>query len=385
MANDQHLINAFDDCINRLHAGETLEACLERYPALAHDLRPLLITSRLVTQAIPSSAETLAAQERMRAIVSRQVRIQPIRSQRRAFSPLVAAILLMIFLFGLTSATISSQKSIPGDILYPLKRASESIRLDLSNNQASLQNEFNERRKVEINQLLKKGRQADVSFTGVVETIAVEEWQIDGLAVTIVTNTQVDAAIKVGSRVRVEGYTSPANSLVANHIRLSDDNSPDSIDIPTPIKISPTLLTPTPMITPMPEITSLPEPSLTPSAEALTTCSITPEGNVAINIRSGGSTAHNIVGTLAPQQSMAVIGMNDANNQWYAVQLDTDQIGWIADSVSNIAGDCSSLPVLSYAPAPSSDSPSGPSSTDDDGGDDDGGDDDLEEEEAEDD
>ena len=45
---EQDIINALDDCINRLADGQSLEDCLRRYPQYASALRSMLETGRLV-------------------------------------------------------------------------------------------------------------------------------------------------------------------------------------------------------------------------------------------------------------------------------------------------------------------------------------------------
>lgn len=48
---EQHLVEALNDCINRLAKGQTLEDCLNMYPDLADELRSLLQVGQLSRQA----------------------------------------------------------------------------------------------------------------------------------------------------------------------------------------------------------------------------------------------------------------------------------------------------------------------------------------------
>ncbi len=48
---DHELYDTFDDCLTRISAGESLEDCLQRYPALAGELRPMLEAARLAQSA----------------------------------------------------------------------------------------------------------------------------------------------------------------------------------------------------------------------------------------------------------------------------------------------------------------------------------------------
>jgi hypothetical protein len=58
--NDDLLLNAFDDCVTRIADGETVEACLTRYPNLRDELQPMLETGLLV-QRVRYEAGTIAA------------------------------------------------------------------------------------------------------------------------------------------------------------------------------------------------------------------------------------------------------------------------------------------------------------------------------------
>ncbi len=72
-------ISAFDDCINMLNDGQSLEACLSRYPQFAAELRGLLSAGTSVRRARPSHWESAMARERgrdrfMAAVAARSIR-----------------------------------------------------------------------------------------------------------------------------------------------------------------------------------------------------------------------------------------------------------------------------------------------------------------------
>ena len=66
---DNDLADIFDDCLNRLAAGETVEQVLRRYAAYDAALRPLLQTVRLAQRALPGEDEISPARSRGRARV----------------------------------------------------------------------------------------------------------------------------------------------------------------------------------------------------------------------------------------------------------------------------------------------------------------------------
>jgi len=63
---DQTLVNAFDDCVERMAAGAPLEECVKAYPEFAQELIVMLETGALIRRAQPSSHEIAIAQERVR-------------------------------------------------------------------------------------------------------------------------------------------------------------------------------------------------------------------------------------------------------------------------------------------------------------------------------
>jgi hypothetical protein len=71
--NDAKLFAAFNDCLNFLEGGGTLEDCLGAYPEFADELSPMLQSVGLLQQnpkATPSSQQI----ERMQEVYLRKVR-----------------------------------------------------------------------------------------------------------------------------------------------------------------------------------------------------------------------------------------------------------------------------------------------------------------------
>lgn len=66
LTRDQNLLDAFENCVNRLRVGETPESILRDYPHYAAILRPMLETAIQVRRAAPNSAEIAEAQARVR-------------------------------------------------------------------------------------------------------------------------------------------------------------------------------------------------------------------------------------------------------------------------------------------------------------------------------
>ncbi len=103
MAN-RDLINAFDDCIDRLNEGESLDSILADYPHDADYLRQLLMLGDGVYQAHQTNGDALTARERGRAKLMRAMsdkpKRKPIRNTRNWFLPLSAVATLTLLIIG---------------------------------------------------------------------------------------------------------------------------------------------------------------------------------------------------------------------------------------------------------------------------------------------
>ncbi|MEM6527404.1 MAG: hypothetical protein AAF653_03875, partial [Chloroflexota bacterium] len=68
---DERLIDALNDCIDRMATGETIETCLSRYPEFAPDLRPMLEAGLLTQRLSYSMPQVDAARTRVRRRLGR--------------------------------------------------------------------------------------------------------------------------------------------------------------------------------------------------------------------------------------------------------------------------------------------------------------------------
>ncbi|MCJ7512173.1 MAG: DUF5666 domain-containing protein, partial [Anaerolineales bacterium] len=112
---------------------------------------------------------------------------------------------------------------LPGDSLYRVKRAQETLRLQLVRDEQTRQNlqlSFKERREDEVRELLRLGRKGSVTFEGVVEAQDVEGWMVSSLPVGLNTETEIVGQIKPGDSVIVVGTTRPQGDILASKIQL---------------------------------------------------------------------------------------------------------------------------------------------------------------------
>src|SRR5262245_9844593 len=75
------LSTAFNDCIDRLAKGQSIEDCLRNYPEQVHELRPMLEVGLLIHHARISPGEVVQAKDRVR------FRLEEHKRERRVARP----------------------------------------------------------------------------------------------------------------------------------------------------------------------------------------------------------------------------------------------------------------------------------------------------------
>ncbi|MFC2058882.1 DUF5667 domain-containing protein [Chloroflexota bacterium] len=157
--------------------GEDIEQCLRDYPDVAEELEPLLQTA-LATRAKVNMIQPRAdfkalAKQRMltqvRANVQKQnkpARFSLIGWQQR-WAVVVASVFFMILVGG-GGIVAAAGNSMPDDFLYPVKIATEHVRLAFTSSdlgKAKLETEFADRRINEIAEMANEGKVAAVEAT----------------------------------------------------------------------------------------------------------------------------------------------------------------------------------------------------------------------------
>jgi len=141
------------------------------------------------------------------AVAKRTVhRVDARWTRDRNWARLVAVTLAAVFFLGLGCLGVSAS-SLPGDILYPLKRAAEDVRLALTFREASrefYQNHLAAVRIDEVQAVLSDGRSAQVEFEGCVTGADGSALYVEGLPVFMGTaESWMGSMPTVGARVRV--------------------------------------------------------------------------------------------------------------------------------------------------------------------------------------
>jgi hypothetical protein len=296
-----------DECLARLAAGDSVDACLRKYPQQADELKPLLAVAanlRALPQPQPAPAAVEAGKQRMLTAHRQQGlahggAVSPhSRCLRRFWEFFLpkqgpqtthlfrfAVAMLLVFFVGTNLAVIASAGSIPGDPLYGLKRSWEGARLTLAvrdEDHQRLQQEFLERREVEVGEMQRQGRQGMLEIDGVLQPLADGRWSIDGLAFRLSPQTRVEGELAAGAEAEARVRLLADGTLLALSVRgplralpliVEPDprRAPESSrQIPgggqghAPTPTAEDDLRRSPEAPPMPEPTSAPEPTGAP-------------------------------------------------------------------------------------------------------------------------
>jgi len=272
---DSALETKLIECLGALESGESLEQALSRFPEDAERLRPLLsVAAALPRLRMEPSLEAKAASRK--AFLAKAAAMPGATRPRRAllmrplaaFASLAAALVVVAGVAVTTSAS-----AVPGDPLYGVKRAVESVLLSISSDRVTLAAQFEQERIDEVEALLAAGREAEVEFGGIVESIQPNAWVVSGVPVALDGNTAVEGDPQVGRRARVRGRTIDG-LLIATSIAVEPgaEPSPEPTVEPQPESSA----TPTPRQTPTPGATHTPSPSPSPTSTRTPTATPTP-------------------------------------------------------------------------------------------------------------
>ena len=173
-----------DECLSRVQTGEvTIPDCVQEHPELKDVLEPLLALAIQVKETLaPEMPDVQFVRNAKLRILNRvkasaaltpSVKPQPRRAWRidfrsRRWSTVLAGVLIAAMLFGSgIGMKQASASALPGDSLYPIKRAGEEIQLALSfttDGDMALLYEFADSRLEEAVTLSEEGRFDDLGI-----------------------------------------------------------------------------------------------------------------------------------------------------------------------------------------------------------------------------
>jgi hypothetical protein len=164
----RQLDDIFNECYERIRSGESLKSCLKRYPKHAAELEPLLKTAfdigRRASYIHPRTEFKHWARMNFEGMQhhARQQK-QPAKprlfSWRQSWSVAVAAVLIIVLTGG--STVIASSNALPDEPLYPVKLATEDVRLAFAvsdTQKAQVHTQLAETRAVEVETMADQGK-----------------------------------------------------------------------------------------------------------------------------------------------------------------------------------------------------------------------------------
>jgi len=172
----RQLEDIFNECYERIRSGESLKSCLKRYPKHAAELEPLLKTAfdigRRASYIHPRPEFKHWARVHLEGMQhhARQQR-QPVAKPgpfiwRQSWSVAVAAVLIIV-LTG-SSTAIASSNAMPDEPLYPVKLATEDMRLAVAvsdTQKAQVHTQLAETRAVEVETMADEGKTEYAAIT----------------------------------------------------------------------------------------------------------------------------------------------------------------------------------------------------------------------------
>ncbi len=156
--------NVLDECLERLLVkGETIEQCLQGYPEQAANLKPLLQTALATREAVaiqPRAEFKARARYQFRSALREAAspRSRPFLGWLPRWATVVTIVLGVLMMGGGT--IFAAGYSMPDNLLYPVKLATEQVQLTLTPSdigKAKLYAKFADRRVAEIIYTANKG------------------------------------------------------------------------------------------------------------------------------------------------------------------------------------------------------------------------------------
>jgi hypothetical protein len=217
----------FQECLQRIQSGASLEDVLASHPQEADQLRPLLIAARLAQEAGKDILPSTAAQSRSLGrflSAAQQARQNASRKPGGFLSPFAfrLAILVFVLLIATASAVAVSAQALPGQPLYTVKLATENTRLMLATNprqRLELEQSFDSERAGEVEELIHLSRSIPVNFTGSVTKMGTQAWVISGITVLLSAGASITPGIEEGYQVIVSGLIQQDGNVSASQIR----------------------------------------------------------------------------------------------------------------------------------------------------------------------
>lgn len=220
MKEREDLSQIIEQCLQAMAAGATIEQVLAMYPRQGDELRQALqIAQELrwanMTMRVPghaqaaSKAQFLAHAEQLRK--PRGMTALRLWLSRLALPrPNLGSLVFGLSMLALLLLAISSTMALPGDSLYPVKLAAQQASLSIIEDPAvrlRSEQDFDLQRAEEVQKLLVKNREDEVSFAGILNQDKNGDWQVADIPLIISENLLESANSLTGVYVEIRGHT----------------------------------------------------------------------------------------------------------------------------------------------------------------------------------
>ncbi len=131
--------------------------------------------------------------------------------------------LLLVLFLSVNGLVVASAQTLPGDALYAVKRAAETVRLQLVSDteiKHRMEDDYILRRSAEVKRLLALQRVEHITLEGRVDHIQDQRWIVEGIPVALSTATRLIGNIQPGDFIEVEGVTNPSGWVDADELHL---------------------------------------------------------------------------------------------------------------------------------------------------------------------
>jgi hypothetical protein len=221
------LEEALQACLEQIDQGADKDTALAAYPAIRSELGPLLETALAAADAGAEPVPTAAAMRSRTRILGRASELRSRHSATRGRAPsalrLLAAAVAGVLLVIVSGAGLlfASAQSLPGERLYPVKRAAEAARIRFTvseRNRISLAISYDHRRLDEVRQLLARGRQVEVEYEGILTEQTGSLWLVQGVPALALPESNVEQGLQIGDFIAIQGYSTDQGWVRADSI-----------------------------------------------------------------------------------------------------------------------------------------------------------------------
>lgn len=161
----------FDNCLESIFKGESIDDCLKAYPKQAPELEPLLKTSLVFMQRSSAIQPPPEFKERLGSQLQAMLYAKQKKAERGARIPIwqrrwaLAMTAILGFLLISVGTLAASAYALPDGSLYPVKLAGEQVKVTLAFSdidKAKLHIQFAERRAGEMVEMARQGKDNEI-------------------------------------------------------------------------------------------------------------------------------------------------------------------------------------------------------------------------------